>query len=65
MLKLSYYKSYQPYKQTYPENYIEQINSTSRRYSSGEQVGFRKQRSTTEQIINCRLIMEKHIDQQS
>ena len=29
-----------------------------------EQAGFRKNRSTTEQILNCRLIMEKHIDQQ-
>ena len=29
-----------------------------------EQAGFRKNRSTTEQIRNCRLIMEKHIDQQ-
>ena len=29
-----------------------------------EQAGFRKNRSTTKHIINCRLIMEKHIDQQ-
>ena len=31
---------------------------------SEEQAGFRKNRSTTEQILNCRLIMEKHIEQQ-
>ena len=31
---------------------------------SEEQAVFRKNRSTTEQILNCRLIMEKHIDQQ-
>ena len=29
-----------------------------------EQAGFRKNQSTTEQILNCRLIMEKHSDQQ-
>ena len=29
-----------------------------------EQAGFKKNRSTTKQILNCRLIMEKHIDQQ-
>ena len=29
-----------------------------------EQAGFRKNRSTTDHILNCRLIMEKHIDQQ-
>ena len=29
-----------------------------------EQAGFIKNRSTTEHILNCRLIMEKHIDQQ-
>ena len=29
-----------------------------------EQSGFRKNRSTTERIINCRLIMEKNIDLQ-
>ena len=29
-----------------------------------EQAGFRKNRSITEQILNCRLIMEKFIDQQ-
>ena len=31
---------------------------------SEEQAGFRKNRSTTEQILNCRLIMKKHIEQQ-
>ena len=35
IFKISYYKSYQPYKQHSPVNYIEQINSISRRYSSG------------------------------
>ena len=29
-----------------------------------EQAGFRKNRSTTEQILNCRLIIKKHIYQQ-
>ena len=29
-----------------------------------EQAGFRKNRSTTEQILNCRILMEKHMDQQ-
>ena len=29
-----------------------------------EQAGVRKNRSTTEQILKCRLIMEKHSDQQ-
>ena len=28
---------------------------------SVEQTGFRKNRSTTEQILNCRILMEKHI----
>ena len=64
MLKLSYYKSYQPYKQNCPENYIKQINSTAEDILAEEQAGFRKNRSTTEQILNCRLIMEKRIDQQ-
>ena len=64
MLKLSYYNYYQPYKQNSPENYLEQINSTSRKYSSGRTSRFRKNRSTTEQILSCRLIMEKHINQQ-
>ena len=29
-----------------------------------EQAGFRKDRSTTEQILNCRILMEKHMDHQ-
>ena len=33
-------------------------------YIADEQSGFRKNRITVEQILNCRLLMEKHIDQQ-
>ena len=29
-----------------------------------EKAGFRKNRSTSEQILNCRILMEKHMDQQ-
>ena len=62
MLKLSYYKSYQQYKQTSTDNYIEQIIPQAEDILAEEQAGFRKNRSTTEQILNCRLIIEKHID---
>ena len=58
MLKLSYNKSYQPYKQHSPENYIEQIIPQAEDILAEEQAGFRTNRSTTEQILNCRLIME-------
>ena len=32
--------------------------------SYDEQAGFRKNRSTTEEILNCRIIMEKYMDHQ-
>ena len=64
MHKLSYYKSYQPYTQILLSIIVNRLILQAEDILTEEHVGFRKNRSTTEHILNYRRIMEKHIDQQ-
>ena len=41
---------------------LNRLNPQAEKIISEEQEGFRKGRSTVEQITNCRIIMEKHIE---
>ena len=43
---------------------LNRLNPQVERILSDEQAGFRKGRSTIEQIFNCRILMERHIDSQ-
>ena len=41
---------------------LNRLNPQAEKIISEEQAGFRKCRSTVEQITNCKIIMEKHIE---
>ena len=41
---------------------LNRLNSQAETILAEEQAGFRKSRSTIEQILNCRILMEKHIE---
>ena len=43
---------------------LNRLNPQVERILSDEQAGFRKGRSTVEQIFNCRILMERHIESQ-
>ena len=43
---------------------LKRLNPQIERVLSEEQAGFRKRRSTVEQVFNCRNIIEKHLDSQ-
>ena len=53
-----------PLKQNSIKKYIDRLTSQAEKLFSEEQAGFRKGRSTTEQIFNCRNIIEKHLERQ-
>ena len=41
---------------------LNRLNPKDETILAEEQAGFRKSRSTIEQILNCRLLMEKHLE---
>ena len=43
---------------------LNRLNPQVERILSSEQAGFRKRRSTVEQIVNCRILIERHIESQ-
>ena len=52
-----------PLKQNSIENFIELTSQAEETFS--KHAGFRKGRSTTEQIFNCRNLIEKHLESQN
>ena len=52
-------KPHQSPKQSHAEDHTEQTEATS-----GEQAGFRAGRSSTEQILNLRILFEKYLQHQ-
>ena len=54
---------YKPSNQYTTQNYNEQTNTIGGNNTFNEKAGFRKNRRTVEQILNCRLLWKKHIDQ--
>ena len=62
MFELSYYKSHQSYKHNSLTNHT-RLTQQAEYILADVQARFRQHRSTTEHILNCRILMEKHMEQ--
>ena len=65
MFELSYYTSHQSHTSNILlRTILNRLTPQAEDILADEQTGFRQHRSTTEHVLNCRILLEKHVDQQ-